>query len=316
MPQIKDILRPLFAILFCCPLLAEQKLSLTQSEESLKILADENPILVYNLSTVEPPPGIDPIYRRSGFIHPVYAPNGKIVTQSFSPHHPHQNGIFMAWTQTRYRDEFVDFWNVHKGLGKVSHNKLLSTETSDDRITFKAEIHHDALTGESPQTVLKEILEIAVLPPKDGIFIFDITSQQTACTSEPLILSEYRYGGMAVRLTDLWYGENSDQVSFSTNEGLDRASANQTRASWVAASGQIEGKPTTIAVLCHPDNFRAPQPVRIHHKLPYFSYSPMALGEFSIEPSVVYTSQYRYLVASKFLEAETIEAAWQRYAQQ
>ena len=53
---------------------------------------------------------------------------------------------------------------------------------------------------------------------------------------------------------------------------------------------------TGVTIFCHPENFRAPQPVRLHPSMPYFCFAPMVLGDFTIEKSEPYVSRYRFLI--------------------
>ena len=39
-------------------------------------------------------------------------------------------------------------------------------------------------------------------------------------------------------------------------------------AKWIALWGHIDGKPVSITVLCHAENFRAPQAARLHPSKP------------------------------------------------
>src|SRR5699024_11774880 len=58
-------------------------------------------------------------------------------------------------------------------------------------------------------------------------------------------------------------------VSFLTSKGYNRNNGNKTRARWVHIGGTVNGKLVGVAILGHPDNFRAPQPVRINPETPY-----------------------------------------------
>ena len=78
-------------------------------------------------------------------------------------------------------------------------------------------------------------------------------------------------------------------------------------------SGDVDAQQVSITVLSSPRNFRAPQPVRLHPTKPYFCFSPMVTGKFSIEPGQPYVSRYRYLVTSATADASWIERQWQQY---
>jgi hypothetical protein len=67
-------------------------------------------------------------------------------------------------------------------------------------------------------------------------------------------------------------------------------------------------------MLCHPDNFRFPQPVSLHPSEPFFCYGPQQLGEFRIEPAKPYVMRYRFATADGEPDAKEIDRLWNDYA--
>ena len=53
------------------------------TELGLRIDFHGNPVVHYNVAVVEPPAGIEGLFRRSGHMHPVATPGGRIVTEQF-----------------------------------------------------------------------------------------------------------------------------------------------------------------------------------------------------------------------------------------
>ena len=79
--------------------------------------------------------------------------------------------------------------------------------------------------------------------------------------SRQLKLPQYRYGGVGFRGNRDWNGK--DRTFFLTSEGeTDRDKGNGTRGRWCLISGKVGDQSVGIAILCHPDNFRGPQPMR------------------------------------------------------
>jgi hypothetical protein len=64
----------------------------------------------------------------------------------------------------------------------------------------------------------------------------------------------------------------------------------------------------------HSQNFRAPQPVRLHPGKPYFCFAPMILGDFAIEPGKPYVSRYRYYLHTGEPDQAVNERIWNDYA--
>ncbi len=296
--------------------LAAPSLTIDETDEAITVSRGDQPIVRYNKALQTGPEGTDSIYHRSGYLHPVFTPTGQVVTGDFSEDHAHQRGIFMAGTNTLFRGERVDFWNLHRKLGRTEHAKTLSTGTSNDSVSFTVVNRHVATINDAETTVLNEIWTLTARETSNDYILFDIESRQSLATPDPLIYQEYHYGGMALRGSNLWtpLESNPDGTCvFLTSSGDNRQDGNHTHVRWVAMSGVIDGEDATIVTLCHPDNFRFPQAVRIHPRMPYFTFAPMFDGEFSIQPGEAYTSRYRYLVTSKKPDPKWIESQWEAY---
>ncbi len=296
----------------------EPRFSLSETTDAIFLKRGSQVILRYNKSLQKAPQGIDPTNERSGYIHPVFTPNGKVATGDFSEDHPHQHGLFMAWTSTSYRGESVDFWNPKQKTGRVEYAETLNTATTQDRVSFSVRHKHIATIQDREFHVLNETWTVTARETAGDHFLFEVESVQQLVGDEPLILNEYRYGGMALRASNQWtkIKANPDGTcAFVTSEGHDRIAGNHTKVRWVSMSGIIDDEPASIAVLNHPSNFRSPQTARLHPKMPYFVFSPVAEGSFSIEPGETYVSRYRYLVTDNEADPDWIENQWQLFVE-
>jgi Methane oxygenase PmoA len=282
--------------------------------------------LKYNYAMIDPPKGIDPVYRRSGFIHPLATPSGRVVTADFPPDHAHQHGLFFAWVNTTFAGHRVDFWNQKEQTGRVRHLDLLGTEAGQVFAQFRAALRHEDITGRgAPVPVLDEVWTVRVYAVA-GAHVFDFESRLTCAGARPLELNKYLYGGLGLRCTSAWFdpkaaGEDppdpsrNGQSDFLTSEGKTRASGNHTRPRWVDLSGKLDGAFAGVAILGHPGNFRFPQPVRLHPNKPYLSVAPEVVGAFRIEPGRPYVSRYRLVLHDGAPVPENIEAFWRDYAE-
>lgn len=317
--RILKLLIALIALSFATSeLLAAPSLSVQETDEAIVILQDAKPILRYNKAIQIAPEGMDSIHNRSGYIHPVFTPSGQIASGDFSEDHAHQRGIFMAGTNTTFREKRVDFWNLHKRLGRTEHAKTLSTGSSNGSASFTVRINHIATIKGSETVVLHENWTVTGRPGSAEHFVFDIQSEQTPATDSPLHFNEYHYGGMALRGSNLWTPLESNPngtCEFLTSNGHERIEGNHTHVRWVSMRGEVDGRPASITVLCHPSNFRFPQAVRLHPKMPYFTYAPMFDGAFDIQPGETYESRYRYLITSSKPDSDWIERQWKAYAE-
>ena len=266
-----------------------------------------------------PAKDIKPIFLRGGYIHPVFTPSGRLVTDDYPSDHYHHHGIWFAWTKTEFEGAHPDFWNVGDGTGRVEFASLDGTWTGPVHAGFKSRQRYVALTGAAPKTVLNEQWEVRVYNVGQGgkgkgkrYFSFDIVATQQCASDSPLVLEEYRYGGMGVRGHRNW--KDKSQVSFLTSEGKTRENGNATRGRWVHMSGLVDNQTVGIAVLDHPGNFRSPQPLRLHPDDPYFNYAPSQLGRFEIKPGEKFVLRYRYIVADGAADKAELDRLWTDYA--
>jgi methane monooxygenase PmoA-like len=279
----------------------------------LTLSIGDQPVVSYNQGLLPAPDGIDPVFAKNGHIHPMRTPSGRLVTDDFPPDHAHQHGIFFAWVNTTFEGRPVDFWNQAKKLGSVEHVRTLETVSGPVFGQFRVKLRHSDLTAPGgPKPVLEEIWTIRVYNVADP-FLVDLKSEQRCVADTPLVVNEYHYGGMGLRGAREWYEQEGS--GFLTSRGKAREDGNHTRARWVIAHGRSEGQPTAVAVLSHPDNFRAPQYVRLHPSKPYFCFAPMVMGTFEIAPGKPFVSQYRYATYDGEPDAELADRLWQDLAE-
>ena len=130
-----------------------------------------------------------------------------------------------------------------------------------------------------------------------------------------LVLPEYRYGGLGVRGNRAWM--DATRASFLTSEGADRFAGENTRARWVhlgGSTGPGGGRKAGLAVLVHPMNLRAPEPVRLNPGIPLLCVSPVKAGPMTIEPGRPYTARYRFVVSDGPANPALLERLWRDYA--
>lgn len=256
--------------------------------------------------------GIDPIYRRAGYLHPLKTLQGRTVTDAYPPDHLHQDGIWTAWSRTRHRDRRVDFWNLHRKTGRVDVIALDHAWDGAVEAGFSARHQFTDLTGESPESVLVETWTTRIWTPDSrdqGVWFLDLTHDQVIDGEGHLELLEHIYGGLAVRGHRDWLG--ADKARFLTADGIaDRVEANDTRSRWCAISGAVDDGSAGLAVLDHPGNLRSPQPLRVHPEMPYFCYGPVALGALSITPDEPYRASYRIVIFDGDPDPEILNRIW------
>ncbi len=285
---------------------------LQHDDRRVRIEVNGRAVLDYNHAVVPSDNPAEPYYRRSGFIHPVFDPAGQVVTDGMPPDHMHQHGIMFAWVSTLFEGRAVDFWNSKKQEGEIRHVDLAGACSGPVFAAFTARLDHVDLTApRGPKVALHETWAVRVYRRSDG-FLFDIDSTQTCAGASSLKINRFDYGGMAIRGSRAWFG--AGKCDFLTSEGKGRVDGNHTRARWCEMVGPLGDHTSGITVFCHPENFRFPQPVRLHPDKPYFCWAPMVLGAFTIEPGKPFVSAYRYDVHRGKLDAAAADRLWNDFA--
>lgn len=293
------------------------EVTLRRQSRTVDISIDETPVLRYWAEPRPVPQGVDSIYERGGYLHPVRTPSGRVLTGDYPPDHRHHHGIWSAWTETRFRGGSPDFWNMGAGTGGVQAMVLDSTWSGPVQAGLKARHRYLDHTGPAPVTALYETWRLRVyhIPATHSTTryrLFDLVVTQTTASASPLILPEYHYGGVAVRGPDVWHGTKNSR--FLTSAGRTRSDGNQTRARWNYFGGAVGGKQVGIAMLGHPTNFRAPQPLRLHPEMPYFTFAPSQLGRWKISAGQPYEARYRFATFDDSPDPDLLNRLWTDYA--
>ncbi len=270
----------------------------------------EDEVLRYNYGVMEPPEGYGELYARSGYIHPIRAPSGRIVSNDFPPQHKHHHGIWFPWTATEFQGRKVDFWNSGKGEGRIECTGVQGYTSGHVYGRFATgQRFLDLKAPSGPIEVLREQWDVRVYS-QSKYNLIDFESVQECSTEDSLKLLQNRYGGFGFRGSHEWEGEH---VEFLTSEGKTRKDGHATTARWCAVYGKVDGSTCGVTFFCHPENFRAPQNMRIHPNEPFFNWAPCQAGDFAIEPGKPYRSRYRFVVYEGAPDVGEMERLWRDY---
>jgi hypothetical protein len=289
---------------------------LAREKDKLKATLAGRPLLEYQAEAgALPRETIRPVFKRGGYIHPLFAPSGKIVTDDFPPNHIHHHGVWWSWTKTEFQGRQPDFWNMGDAKGRVEFVGLGQTWSGPVHGGFTARHRFVDLTAAEPVIALNEVWEVRIYNSFDAPrgWIFDLISTQECATNATLKLPEYHYGGVGIRGNRAWDGK--DNLKFLTSEGeTNREKGNTTTGRWCDMSGLIDGSPAGITIFGHPGNFRAPQPMRLHPTEPFFCYAPQQAGEMEIAPGKTYVSRYRFVIHDGPPNKDFLEAVWNDFS--
>jgi hypothetical protein len=275
---------------------AAESLSARKEGNQMVVRAGDREILRYQAEPGElPRKDIKEIFRRGGYIQALRSPSGKLVNDDFPPNHIHHHGIWSPWTKTEFEGRQPDFWNMGDGKGRVDFVSIGETWAKDGKVGFQAEHRFVDMTAKPEKVALLENWNLSVA--SDGKRnIIDLTITQNCAAGSPLKLPEYHYGGLGFRGNRAWDG--AANCKFLTASGItDRNKVNTAREPWCWMGGKVDGETCGVTFLCHPSNFRAPQPIRVHPAEPFFCYAPQQGGAMEIVPGKPYIARYRIIVS-------------------
>jgi hypothetical protein len=288
----------------------------------LSITSGEKPVLSYRYEMTFPPEGINPLYKRSGFIHPLVSPGGEVLSRIQAPDHYHHYGIWGPWTLTHIDDREVDFWNLAKGEGTVRFAAFLSETEGPIFSGFKAlQQHIDFGAIGEDQVAMNEILDVRTWNAGKNVWIVDYTTSLNSPLPNGIMLDAYRYGGgIGFRATEKWHKDNCTVL---TSEGKTRIDADGSNARWCIVEGEsaaAEGR-SGILFLSHPSNRMHPEPMRVWpldanegRGDMYFEFVPIRHVDWKLDTRKDYTLKYRMVIFDGKMDAKTAEMYWNSFA--
>jgi hypothetical protein len=283
--------------------------------EALQVRCAGDPVLSYRYAVLPPPEGVPALFERSGFIHPLFAPDGTVLTQIHPADHYHHLGLWNPWTHTEVGGRPVDFWNLGSGQGTVRFVEFVHRTPGRVYGEFVARQHHIDLQAPGGEAVaLDENWRVRVWNLggyDDGFFVCDLESVYV-CGSEPVVLKEYRYGGLGFRATAAWDGKGD----YLTSEGRTGADGHGTRSRWCDVYGPTPYGTAGVLFMSHSANRSHPEPMRIWSGDPkiFFNYCPPQVGDWALEPGGTYTLRYRMFVHNGRCRPAMADRLWRDFA--
>ncbi len=295
------------------------------NSKTLIVSLNRKKVLQYNMAEVFPPDTVNPIYRRSAFLHPVWSPSGNILTRINPPDHRHHLGIWNPWTKTKFEGHSTDFWNLGEGQGTVRFGGINSLISGPVFGGFKVRQEHvDFQCKGGDKVAMNEVCDVRIwnIGPYNGVkvWLWDLTSTLSCATSSPITLEAYRYGGgIGFRASEEWTNKNSWVI---TSEGKDRKEADGSRARWCNVGGEFSGSGTSgILFMSNPSNREFPEPMRVWPENAnggrgdlFFEFCPIREKSWELKPGNEYVLRYRMLVYDGKISAKLAEQLWIDFA--
>lgn len=289
----------------------------TRENGKLLITSGSDTLLAYQFETLYPPEGVDTLFKRSGFIHPLKTPSGKVLTRIQPEDHYHHYGVWNPWTHTLFEGDTLDFWNLYQNEGTVRFAGFEEIEQSDSEAAFKVLHEHVVLKDGKNKVALNEVQTITIHDVRKDRYIIDFSFEYTPATESPFTILEYRYGGFGWRATGEWDNQNSTVL---TSEGNTRKDADGSLATWVIVQGKLGEGTGGAVIMGNPRNENHPEPIRVWPEDTYergdmfLCMFPTKYADWTFEPGQSYTLKYRMIVFDGEFTADMAEEAFEEYA--
>lgn len=225
------------------------------------------------------------------YVHPLYAPEGSVLTLDSPPDHKHHRALMFGWSDVNG----ADFWGEPDSTpgphGLTVHQKFEKVREKSGELK---ELNHWVAGG---RILLIERRTLRALPPGADTLALDWESELKPAGSE-IALKAHKLGfdGLGIRFVRKMDGGT---VLNSAGAGSVEE-ANGQAARWCAYCGELEkGGPGGVAIFDHPFNPRHPNPFFVmKKKFGYLSAAPTFHDPLLVQPGKPLRLRYRVLAFS------------------
>ncbi len=226
-------------------LVAASPFSFRETAERVELTEGGRPVLVYNYGMVLKE-GVPESRRRSSYVHPLWAPDGTVVTDDFPRDHYHHRGIFWSWPVVRVGGRTYDLWTI-RGI----HQKFVRWKAREAGAETARLAVENGWFVEDRQVVREEV-EILVHrtagPARQVEFAlaFEALREPVEIAGEQL--DRKGYGGFSVRFAP------RTGTRIVTEGGVETRDTDMARHRWAQLEALYEGRPATLRIEIDPQN--------------------------------------------------------------
>jgi len=203
----------------------------------LELSENGKPVFVYNYGMILAD-DFPEAMRRSSYLHPVYSPNGAVLTDDFNADHPHHRGISWMWPVVAVDGKKGDLWMVKEFRQKFLRWQAQETQESHARLA----IENGWFDGD--RQFVKEEVEIVAHPAADNKRLLEFTLRFEA-TDQPVQIAgtpdgKKGFGGFCFRFAPRDGG--ADKTIIRTEAGVAKKDAVLACHRWAELAGSFQGK--------------------------------------------------------------------------
>lgn len=149
---------------------------------------------------------------RSDYIHPLYGPNGEILTRDWSRDHPHHRGIYWAWPEVDFGSKRGDLHALQKVFARPTGKIKLQSGP----VYAQIEAENLWVWEEGNVPIVRELALIRAYHQTEHGRIIDLVYQFTGLKDSVMIARRGTdaYGGLNIRMMT----PESQEISFFTDK--------------------------------------------------------------------------------------------------
>jgi hypothetical protein len=282
---------------------ASQLVSQRQPREQITVLFQGKEVAVHHSGKA-----LDKSY-----IHPLWTPDGRIITYDAPADHVHHRGLCVGWPDVSGVDFWAEVWAPKGRRGKILTQKLQTETLPDGPLLIREQ---NDWQKEDGVTLVREERIWTFLPPRGNLQLVDVDIILTAVVSEVVFGSDTgtprEYHGLTLRMGPF------DQPRFFNSRGdVGDQECHSKPAKWCALSGIQSGRPVTAAILDHPSNDCHPTRFFVLGRgMQFISSSPNFGAPKVLKSGESWRLKYRVIAAGAPPQAEEwdIESLWKEFA--
>jgi hypothetical protein len=255
--------------------------------DSLELVENGKPVYVYNYGMILKE-GVPEDRRRSSYLHPVYAPDGTVITDDFPRDHYHHRGIFWTWPVVTIGGQTHDLWLIEG----IRQKFVRWTKREVNATTAVLGVENGWYAGD--RKVVKETVEIVAHPAGSNRRLLDFTLSFEALNRPVAIAGQQDgkgYGGFCIR-----FAPREDTI-VRTDSGKEAKDSNLVPHPWAELEGKFEGHRAGARIEIDPSNPDFPNGWCLRH-YGFLGVNFPGLEPYVLEPGRPLRLKYRVTVYS------------------
>ena len=306
-----------FLLLFCLSLSGTANAEFTVQNNTQTgqwlISEDGKPVMQYNYATVPLPEGYleslshgqEYAVPRSNYIHPLFGLNGEPITRDWADDHAHHRGIYWAWPEVGYKNQFGDLHALQHVFARPTGK--IEVAEKKEKMTLRAE---NLWMWEDKEPIVHETALFTVHPFGEKGRLIDLEFRFKGLVDEVTLARRVmaHYGGLNTRMQPL----PEQQSGFFPTKGEEAPDKPAwTYSTWKDATSGKTMELTVFEKTCNPDY---PGEYIAFPEINWFQPTfPKSGTRYSLKKDETLTLHYRlWLHEAKYDDAEKQES-WKDY---